>query len=580
MKDSAAIDKPQTEAKALRPASQVMDLDRLGCLHQSRLSFSRTLVRQMIRERWRIEAERFDLDDEGYGEATYHVATPHGDYTFVLFSQPLDPSQRSDRVTAEQWDLAFALVDGRPDAADMASLRDNVPRQETGRCASDVLTLSRANRSARNFDSVIDALAEGQQPATDGLEKVGYIHRTTAVYGNGKCGIADYDRLCQQGAFARPFAAQMCTVYMVRHFSLVQVEHIAACRAPDTAVSLDPAIKRYIGIGNATGLGMAPFLISHPALIDRWITARETAIARVAELGTVEPETIDRVRALLTRAGRHLAQTHVDDADQAARNDRTRAELSVTDRWLRRQRAEAVPTERWLSSWSTLQSLVAAHHSMETQELVNSALMECYPALVDPLEDDMATAQDWITEPQAALSDLRDTIETHYDWALAYDFNDAREQYYFWFLSENKEEPRLGERSVDPGDDHEMALDVARAVRRCYDAAEEFLEQRPNARVVDFMLAAPEHRWAVQRVQTMARLAYGDIRANLLSADFRPIDLLRAKLSFFGASKFDPRSDRWVRITLFQGAPLVEDMDAGRAGEIDWFLPETPAVVD
>ena len=48
----------------------------------------------------------------------------------------------------------------------------------------------------------------------------------------------------------------------------------------------------------------------------------------------------------------------------------------------------------------------------------------------------------------------------------------------------------------------------------------------------------------------------------------RPIDLLRCKLSFFGASKFDPRSDRWTRITLYQGAPTAADLDDAAAD--DW----------
>jgi hypothetical protein len=39
-----------------------------------------------------------------------------------------------------------------------------------------------------------------------------------------------------------------------------------------------------------------------------------------------------------------------------------------------------------------------------------------------------------------------------------------------------------------------------------------------------------------------------------------PIDMLRCKLSFFGATKFDPRSDRWVRICMFSGAPYPDEM--------------------
>ena len=48
-------------------------------------------------------------------------------------------------------------------------------------------------------------------------------------------------------------------------------------------------------------------------------------------------------------------------------------------------------------------------------------------------------------------------------------------------------------------------------------------------------------------------------------------DMLRAKLSFFGACHFDPRSDRWVRINMFQHAPFPADL-AGEDAD-DWTLP-------
>jgi len=46
---------------------------------------------------------------------------------------------------------------------------------------------------------------------------------------------------------------------------------------------------------------------------------------------------------------------------------------------------------------------------------------------------------------------------------------------------------------------------------------------------------------------------YGEVQDNLIDQSMMPIDLLRCKLSFFGATHFDPRSDRWVRISLFKG---------------------------
>ena len=55
-----------------------------------------------------------------------------------------------------------------------------------------------------------------------------------------------------------------------------------------------------------------------------------------------------------------------------------------------------------------------------------------------------------------------------------------------------------------------------------------------------------------------------------------PIDMLRMKLSFFGACHFDPRSDRWVRINMYQNAPFPEDLARNAAD--DWTLPRLPEV--
>ena len=49
-----------------------------------------------------------------------------------------------------------------------------------------------------------------------------------------------------------------------------------------------------------------------------------------------------------------------------------------------------------------------------------------------------------------------------------------------------------------------------------------------------------------------------------------PVDMLRLKLSFFGACHFDPRSDRWLRINMFQHAPFPHEL--AETGD-DWTLP-------
>ena len=170
MSVSVAESPTSTAAAPLRPPQEVMRLKSLGARYPSRLSFLRSLLRKMVREQWRVSREIFDLDAEGYGAAAYRVDTPQGVYTLVCFSEYLDPAERSDRVIAEKWDTTFALMAGAVDAQALERLRENVPKQEVGRCAPTEIVLCRANKSARLFDTVVGCLARGEQPD---LEEIG-----------------------------------------------------------------------------------------------------------------------------------------------------------------------------------------------------------------------------------------------------------------------------------------------------------------------------------------------------------------------------------------------------------------------
>ncbi len=93
----------------------------------------------------------------------------------------------------------------------------------------------------------------------------------------------------------------------------------------------------------------------------------------------------------------------------------------------------------------------------------------------------------------------------------------------------------------------------------------------PAETVAAFLLRAPRWRFIVRRVQITERYPYGEIRDNLLGKECMPIDILRCKLSFFGAIKFDPKSDRWTRITMYQGAPAFAELDRDKAD--GWAFP-------
>ncbi len=310
----AIANKLSTHTGPLRDPAQVMQLERLGSLHQFRLSFMRTLVRRIMREQWRIQCSLFELDEQGYGTVVYTVRASHHRFSFVLFSSYLSDEDRNDRVIASKWDLTMALCIGEVDEQQVEMLKANVPKQEAGRVNADTMVLSRANRSSRNFEYVVEELACGRQPCADKLKDVGYLYRTTAVYGSGKFGMADWSKVqSQYPDFARPFSAEMFTCYMLRHFSVEQAEFLARLRSPETAVAMEDPLRRYIGIGNATGLGMAPYLIRHPQLISQWITMRETAIARVLHEGRVSVQAVKQLNDLAAKARQHFQETTVAD---------------------------------------------------------------------------------------------------------------------------------------------------------------------------------------------------------------------------------------------------------------------------
>ena len=211
----------QRSAKtAPRSPEEVMRLSRMGAFHQSRLSFMRVLTRRMQREGWRVTRRAFEIDARGIGHAVYAAEGPERAYSVVAFAHDLPPEKRSDRVIAEEWDATFALFDGVPEARDIARLAANVPLQEAGRVSASELSLSRANRSVRLWDHVVESLAAGRQPDPARVAEVGYLMRTTAVYGSGKFGAADREAVADRPELAAPFQAEMLSVYLTRAFVL------------------------------------------------------------------------------------------------------------------------------------------------------------------------------------------------------------------------------------------------------------------------------------------------------------------------------------------------------------------------
>lgn len=537
-----------------RTAREVMRLDRLGSAHPMRLSFLRILLRRMVDEKWRFDRPLFEMDARGVGRAVYRAIGPERCYSLVCFAHDLPAEMRSDRVIATAWDATSALFDGTPDSADLDRLAANVPVQEAGRVSNRELSLSRANRSVRLFDHVVDRLSRGLQPDVEQITGTGYLMRTTAVYGAGKFGAADRHAIVDRPEMLCPFQAEMLSVWLTRSFSVDIVEHLARIRGGDTAVRLSAVHRKALGVGNSTGLGMAPFLVRHPVLLNNWIMVREEALARVRSQTSISPQASAGFDAALIDAIENVRLWHSEHALQQEKLAALRSGLDLLA-----QHVRTVWDRTHERPWDALWRWSEAALPVEAQESLVSLMLEPHGDLVDDLAQYMAADESPATNLDGSMSvgELQTLICSRYDWALQPDYGNAAENARFWYVSEDKLEPRLGERFEEPGAEREQPLDTGRQVAALNEALQECPSDTPLARL---LLQKPEHRSAVRRVQLSAHRPFAEIQDNLISADLMPIDMLRCKLAFFGATRFDPRSDRWVRINLFQGLPYPDEI--------------------
>ena len=548
MKDFA----PPPQAK-LRPASDVMRLRRLGASFPTRLSFLRTLLRRLSIENATVTCPVWEMSTDGYGYAVISVPLGGHVYSLVAVSTELDPDARTDRVIATAWDTAFVLYDGIPSQAEIDRIVATAPHQEASRFTASDLVLSRANKSVRLWSHVVERLQAGLQPDEQMVRETGYLMRTTAVYGNGKFGIADRADIAERDGLSGPFQAEMLTVWLIRHFTHLLVEHVG--QAP-----LDAHLKRHLGIGNSTGLGMAPFLVTHPVLLNNWIMVRETALARIRALEQLPDETALALQNLAKRAAKHLSEWIVPDAIAATRISTLQAEWAAIVDYLN--------SEAWHEAAQNpfpIEALLqqAEGLSEDAQELLCAMIIEPFGDLVDGLEECMADPFGPPRLTPCDTSELHALINRDWAWATARDYNARDECAQFWYVSEEKLEPRLGNRHEEDGADLESPLDIARRV------AALAKDLPASGSLTAFLATHPEHRFAAERVQCLDKHPYSEIRDNLIADTCLPIDMLRCKLSFFGASKFDPKSDRWTRVTLCQGAPLADELSAAD----DWWLP-------
>ena len=536
----------------LRDPNTIMKLSRLGSFHQSKLSFLRSFLNEF--KDWEYKRDLFNLDKFGYGEAVYSFRKDKRTYSLVCFANEIKDNERSDRVIATKWDAAFTLHDGVPTQKDIDRLKNEVPKQEVGRLSFKELTLSRANKSVRVFNHVVEKLSEGKQPDLELLSKVGYLYRTTAVYGSGKFGLADRFRIKNREEINGPFRLEMMLVYLVRQFTFDQVNHVAHHKNPSKAVKLDKKICKNLGIGNSTGLGMAPFIVNHPTLLNNWVLSREIALKKIREIKTVKKKESDLFVDCIKKSLTNITSWNTDSEYQQIKIKNLLKDIKKFIKFIDKpfDFEDEYPFNNiylWLEN-ETCEECI---------EYVVSIMMEPYNEITTPLITQMSSEEDkYFTIPSSrSLMELRNIIEKKYSNILKINFDKKQNTQNFWFISKNKEEPRLADRFEESGSELEQPLAIARDVKKLY---EKLLNTTNISTVAEFLSKNSELRHIIRRVFIVEKFPYSEIQDNTIGKNIMPIDMLRLKLSFFGALKFDPRSDKWLRICMFQGAPLPDEL--------------------
>lgn len=561
---SSEMCRPTTAAP--RPPAVVMDPQRLAALQPTRLSFARSLTQKMIRETWTITRPEFDIDADGAGSARYHVETGDDSFEFVLFSYRPNPEQRTDRIIGRHWDMMGALIEGSAGKDRIAHTRRELPKLYGGRAAPGTLVWCRSNRSMRAFDLTVDSLAAGVQPPADVLASVCYLMRNTGLDGNGTFGTRSFLDFEDDHPLKSPLHAQMLAAYLMREFSIDLAEHIAAQRSAD-AVSLDPAMRRFLGLGNASGLGLILFAKNHAALLDRWLDARERALAHArSQVVSSDGPAIARFEDMLARVIRFRAEdrmryTYLPEGKLVA------DELAQVDEHLQVLRGRGTTV-----SLDELFTFAERTTGLEAQECVNGLLIDLDDEHTDSLATTLIGDESTRTAPAMSVGDLLAQVEDEYDWALEMDLTAADARAFAWYKSANAEEPRRGPLSELPAGFDDLTLDVPADVQAL---AADLSATPPDTTVAAFLATHSQHRSAVERIQTLTGRQYATVRANLRAAEFNPSWVIRLfNSALHGLDKTKEDGPVGVVGVMFHGAPTRDDLASGALSE--WTHPAEP----
>ncbi|WP_449281900.1 hypothetical protein [Leucobacter sp.] len=547
---------------------RIMDPRSLGAMQPNRLSASRSFLAKMLREGWRIDRDELRLDARGNGSARYTITTPRGSITFAAWLREPRGANRTGRIIGTSWDMMGTLIDGIATDAQIGASEAELPKLYEGRAPEGTLIWMRSNQSLRLFRHVRDSLASGRQPDAAEVKRVGYLMRNTGLDGNGTFGSVSFPAISGEHPLAVSYHAQMLSAYLMRELSVDVVEELARLDAPGAAVRLAPEVRRHIGVGNGSALGLVMFVYNRPVLIHSYIALTVEVLRHVLEL-PLEPgdPRFDRLESLLDRTIQYRVLE-----DTQYRVFTTGKQLAAD---LRRIRAVVRAARRGELARGPAETLLAAAHryvgtrvSPEALHTLNTLLIELVPDHADELMQQRLVFEETLEfDPRTPAGTIREALAETFGWALELPLNDPDHRDRTWYQSRAAEEPRSGPAEEVPGA-HEVIPNYpsrARELLRVLDASD------PDAPVGAILAEHPHLEHMARSALALRGLPYAVPYADPHDIDFVPVWLVRLMNAFVhGLDRTEDFLNRSVLGLIFDGAPFRDELASAHSDTWWW----------
>ncbi|RGE20063.1 hypothetical protein D1J51_10050 [Leucobacter sp. wl10] len=552
---------------------RVMDPRSLAAMQPNRLSASRSFLAKMLHEGWRVDRDELRIDARGNGSARYTITTPTGSITFAAWLREPRGANRTGRIIGTSWDMLGTLIDGIATDAQIETSETELPKLYEGRAPEGTLIWMRSNQSLRLFRHVRDSLATGGQPDAAEVKRVGYLMRNTGLDGNGTFGSASFPAIAGDHPLAVSYHAQMLSAYLMRELSVDVVEELARLDAPATAVRLAPEVRRHIGVGNGSALGLVMFVYNRPVLIHSYIALTIEVLRHVLEL-PLEPgdPRFDRLESLLDRTIRYRV---LEDTRYRVF---TGGKQLAAD--LRRIRAVVRAARRGELVRGSAETLLAAVHryagarvAPEALQTLNTLLIELAPDHADALmQKRLAFEESLEFDPRTPASEIREALTETFGWAFELPLNDPAHRDRTWYQSRAAEEPRSGPAEEVPGA-HEVIPNYPSRARELLGA----LDASDAGTPVGAILAEHPHLEHMARSALALRgLPYAVPHADPHDIDFVPVWLVRLVNAFVhGLDRTEDFLNRSVLGLIFDGAPFRDEL--ATAPSDAWWWTYRPA---